>query len=140
MAISGKSAPSIMDLDELRSEVEELEEAVLQRCFVNKVFFFIKKRLWHRCFPVNFVKFLETPFFTEHLLRLLLNLKGLFWKKSIWRWPVSYHVSTYMIHLTEVIWIWQFLLPGKCLYSDFFWSVFRPNVGEYGPENGQCLL
>ena len=28
----------------------------------------LKKRLWHRDFPVNFVKFLiETPFFTEHL-------------------------------------------------------------------------
>ena len=27
----------------------------------------LKKRLWHRCFPVNFVKFLETPFPTEHL-------------------------------------------------------------------------
>ena len=24
-----------------------------------------KKRLWHRCFPVNFPKFLRTPFFTE---------------------------------------------------------------------------
>ena len=28
---------------------------------------FIKKRLWHRCFPMNFVEFLRTPFFTEHL-------------------------------------------------------------------------
>ena len=27
----------------------------------------LKKRLWHRCFPVNFVKFLRTPFLTEHL-------------------------------------------------------------------------
>ena len=26
-----------------------------------------------RCFPVNFVKFLRTPFFTEHLRWLLLN-------------------------------------------------------------------
>ena len=26
-----------------------------------------KKRLWHRCFPVNFAKFLRTPLFTEHL-------------------------------------------------------------------------
>ena len=25
-----------------------------------------KKRLWHRCFPINFMKFLKTPFFTEH--------------------------------------------------------------------------
>ena len=22
----------------------------------------LKKRLWHRCFPVNFAKFLRTPF------------------------------------------------------------------------------
>ena len=22
----------------------------------------LKKRLWHRCFPVNFAKFLKTPF------------------------------------------------------------------------------
>ena len=28
----------------------------------------LKKRLWHKCFPVNFAKFLRTPFFTEHLL------------------------------------------------------------------------
>ena len=32
-----------------------------------------KKRLWHRCFPVNFVKFLRTPFYTEHLWWLLLQ-------------------------------------------------------------------
>ena len=28
----------------------------------------------HRCFPVKFVKFLRTPFFTEHLRRLLLSM------------------------------------------------------------------
>ena len=26
-----------------------------------------KKRLWHRCFPMNFVKFPRATFFTEHL-------------------------------------------------------------------------
>ena len=34
----------------------------------------LKKRPWHRCFPVNFVEFLRTVFFTEHVWRLLLNL------------------------------------------------------------------
>ena len=34
-----------------------------------------KKRLWHMCFPVNFVKFLKTPFFSEHLRWLLLYIK-----------------------------------------------------------------
>ena len=32
----------------------------------------LKKRLWHRCFPVKFAKFLRTPFFIEHLWWLLL--------------------------------------------------------------------
>ena len=32
----------------------------------------LKKRLWHRCFPVNFAKFLRTPFLTEQLRWLLL--------------------------------------------------------------------
>ena len=32
----------------------------------------LKKRVWHRCFPVNFVKYLRTPFFEEHLWWLLL--------------------------------------------------------------------
>ena len=27
----------------------------------------LKKRLWHRCFPVNSVKFVRTPFFIKHL-------------------------------------------------------------------------
>ena len=31
----------------------------------------LKKRLWHRSFPVNFTKFLKIPFSTEHLRWLL---------------------------------------------------------------------
>ena len=34
----------------------------------------LKKRLWHRCFPVNFAKFLRTPFLQNTSGRLLLNL------------------------------------------------------------------
>ena len=33
----------------------------------------LKMRLRHRCFPVNFVKFVRTPFFIEHLWWLLLE-------------------------------------------------------------------
>ena len=71
-------------------------EVVGRRCSVEKVFkeifknsmentcarvsfliknFIIKKRLWHRCFPVNFAKFLRTPSFTEHLRWLLLKMR-----------------------------------------------------------------
>ena len=31
----------------------------------------LKKRFWRRCFPVNFAKFLRTPFLTDHLRWLL---------------------------------------------------------------------
>ena len=50
-----------------------------QSLFLNKVVglrpaTLLKKWLWHRCFPVNFVKFLRTGFFTEHLWWLLLKI------------------------------------------------------------------
>ena len=41
--------------------------------FFNKV---AGLRLWYRCFPVNFAKFLRTPFLIEHLLWLLLLIDG----------------------------------------------------------------
>ena len=35
---------------------------------------FIKKRVWHRCFPVNCAKFLRTPFLQNNSGRLLQHL------------------------------------------------------------------
>ena len=32
-----------------------------------------KKRFWHRCFPLNFAKFLRTSFLKEHLRWLLIK-------------------------------------------------------------------
>ena len=32
----------------------------------------LKERFWHRCFPINFAKFLRTSFYIEQLWRLLL--------------------------------------------------------------------
>ena len=31
-------------------------------CSIKRACNFIKKRLWHKCVPVNFAKFLRTPF------------------------------------------------------------------------------
>ena len=46
--------------------------------FLNKIaglrlLILLKKRLWHKCFPVNFVKYLRIPIFIEHLWWLLLQ-------------------------------------------------------------------
>ena len=77
---------------------KERTEAVVWRCSIKKVFLEIlensqesncarvpfliklqawpatlfKKRLWYRCFPVNFAKSLRTPLIKEHLRWLLL--------------------------------------------------------------------
>ena len=61
----------------LRNFTKFTGKHLCQSLFFNKVAglrpaTLLKKRLWHRCFPVNFVKFLRTPFFIEHLWWLLL--------------------------------------------------------------------
>ena len=43
---------------------------------------FIKKRLQHSCFSVNFAKFLRTAFFIEHLRWLPLNKFSLYRQKQ----------------------------------------------------------
>ena len=47
----------------------------------------LKKRLWHRCFPVNFAKFLRTPFRKNTSGRLLLSKRfvpsEVFYKKGV---------------------------------------------------------
>ena len=40
----------------------------------------LKKRLWHRYFPVNFVKFFRTPFSKQHLRWLLRPIESCFAK------------------------------------------------------------
>ena len=50
-----------------------------QNLFFNKVAgprpaTLFKKTLWHRCFPVNFPKFLKTPFIQSNSRRLLLEI------------------------------------------------------------------
>ena len=61
---------------------------------------FLIKRLQHRCFPVKFVIFIRTPFFTEHHLRWLLPNKprGSPWYIA-WRSDalVIYHKSILVI-------------------------------------------
>ena len=61
---------------------QNLLENTCQSLFLNKVAglrpaTLSKKRLWHRCFPVNFVKFPRTPFLQNTSGWLLLKPKGI---------------------------------------------------------------
>ena len=64
----------------LRNLTKFTGKHLCQNFFFNKVACLrtatlLKKKLWHRCFPENFVKFLRTPFLTEHMCWLLLLIK-----------------------------------------------------------------
>ena len=99
-----------MKSDDYNPIISKLTEAVGLRCCVKNVFLEIsqnpqkntcarvsfliklqvwslqlclKKRLWHMCFPVNFAKFLTTPFLTEHFRWLIQNWEGCFFKVNI---------------------------------------------------------
>ena len=67
---------------------------------------FVKKGLWHRCFPVNFVKFLRTPLLTEHLRWLLLDIlmKAKFWLTHIFTFIDQYSINHTRLfqHLQDV--------------------------------------
>ena len=56
----------------LRNFTKFTGKHLCQSLFFNKVaglrpVTLLKKGLWYRCFSVNFVKFLRTPFYIEHL-------------------------------------------------------------------------
>ena len=63
----------------LRNFAEFTGKRLCQNLFFSKVAglrpaTLLKKRPWHWCFPVNFTKFLRTPFYIEHLWWLLLHI------------------------------------------------------------------
>ena len=53
-------------------------------CKIHRLATLLKRRLWRRCFPVNFSKFPRTPLFTEQLRRLLLYLNQYPYFENIW--------------------------------------------------------
>ena len=62
--------------DVLRNFAKFLGKHLCQSLLFNKgTCNFIKKRLWHRCFSVNFAKIFKSFFLKEHLRCLLLKFK-----------------------------------------------------------------
>ena len=62
----------------------------------------LKKSLWYRCFPVNFVKFLRTPFFTEHLWWLLLPSASTCCKKED-KIFLKLHMAAYKLRVVQAL-------------------------------------
>ena len=73
-------------------------EAVVWRCSVKPATLF-KKRLWHRCFPANFTKFLRTPFLRTPLVAASVVTK----------WSMSFYYEDGSMWHIEFSWknLWQ---------------------------------
>ena len=79
--------------DALRRFTKFTGKHLCQSLFFNKVAGLLKKGLWYKCFPVNFVKFLRTSFFMEHLQWLLLLMVSITSGKQIARIYIVPNIS-----------------------------------------------
>ena len=95
----------------------------------------LKKTLWHRCFPVNFARFLKTPCFTEHIRWLFCNFfkaLSIFLKicVSLFRVTCDPQLLYFCVHGWWIILPWyyyNFFFRGKWSNRPYYY-VFIENV------------
>ena len=81
----------------------------------------IKTRLWHRCFPMNFVKFLTNTFFKEHLRWLLLTISFLIFPRGIVR--EHFDMTWFDFHLHYSYFVRSFMSRRCNGVFEFFYSL-----------------
>ena len=107
--------------------LQNLQENTCARVSFSTFFFnFIKKRLWHRCFPVKFVKFLRTPFLHN-------TFSGWFWiddkrcqRQRHWHRSVvlflTLDILTFFNYCFQCrLWIdfhFNYLIVGTCIFNN----------------------
>ena len=88
------------------------------------------KRTWHRCFPVNFAKFLRTSFLTKYLRWLLLSKMWLALQFSIFR--VSSFIEDFLlISLQQKNEIKKGKYPDRVQIFTFFLSIDLFDVKDF---------
>ena len=117
----------------LRNFAKFIGKHLCQGLFFNKVAglratTLLRKSLWHReCFPVNFVKFLRTPFFIEQLWWLLLYLRLYDWDLSLFCQAPEWYV--WIFHCLSLCNIFKFIFQIM-IFSRIF-SLKIPNLGQW---------
>ena len=112
--------------------LQNSQESTCARASFLTSYSFIKKRLWHRCFPVNFATFLRTPFLTEHLRWLLLTV---YWKISCLS-SLNFHLAKELLKLLKLFSFSYFLIP-MLNKNPFNLFIHHPNTKE-GDKNTYC--
>ena len=88
------------------------------------------KRLWHRCFPVNFAKFLRTSFLTEHLRWMLLSKMCLALQFSIFH--VSFFTEYFLlISFQQKNEIKNRKYPDRVQIFTFFSNIYLFDVKDF---------
>ena len=96
----------------------------------------LKKRLWHRCFPVNFVKFLRTPFLQNTFRRLLLEIVRKAWLHDcLFNEAVRYQLiltrnASKTIHFSET-----FIKKMKKLIFKTYFCLSSKNTTMFGTNH-----
>ena len=110
MIIVGSSLPNVFcEKSVLRNFANFTGKHLCQSLFCNKVdkllnfwWTLSKKRIWHRCLPVNFAKFPRTFFLIEHLRWLLLNSDNMLiflYLKPTFHVNINLTCSRYTLHI-----------------------------------------
>ena len=95
-------------------------------------------RLWHRCFPANFVKFLRPPFFIEHLWWLLLQIYRMEEISDIFFYTfkpfsiLNFAMAEWFCHITCFSKV--YLILFFFLVQTYFWVFVFPGPGP-GPRS-----
>ena len=90
----------------------------------------LKRRLWHRCFPVNFTKFLRTPFLQNTYGRLLL-LSLTFYLNLLTQVKFEIQLILKKLHLTAYKICCKGLLLTCRIMRRFSWN----DISKYGTTN-----
>ena len=105
----------------LRNFAKFAGKHLCQSLFFNKVGTLFKKRLWHRCFPVNFGKFLRTPYFTEHLQTTASKCSNHLRNRKM---ASFFFNSNYLFQRTVWLWLVFFFFMWKLKTSYFLFHLF----------------
>ena len=94
---------------------------------------FIKKRLQHRCFPVNIVKFSRTSFFTEQLRWLLLETNSLYLLDTGRKLNVY---KTFRRHPGRLLKVLYTSVYAMCLGNTETWFILYKSMDWFLYDNG----
>ena len=104
------------------------ENTCVRVSFVNKIIGWgpqlYLKRDWRRCFPVNFAKFLRTPFLQNTSGRLFLQLKILYNFSAVSIFVLDQQEQTLIFSSLKADWT-MFLLPESNIYGNSLWTFFE---------------